>query len=183
MTDHSVTQLLHQWSSGDQQALERLTPVVYDELRQLAARIFYRESAGHTLQPTALVNEAFHHLVGMNVNVEDRGHFFALSARLMRRILVDYARTRNAQKRGGDAVRVTFNEERDAGTDSSTDVLALDMAISELNEFDSRKAEILELHYFAGLTYREVSEVMSLSESTVHKELRTAKAWLKRKLS
>ncbi len=183
MSDPSVTQLLHQWSSGDPGALDQLTPVVYDELRQLAARIFYRESAGHTLQPTALVNEAFHQLVGMNVSVQDRGHFFALSARLMRRILVDYARNRNAQKRGGDAVRVTFNEEQEAGSDASTDVLALDMAISELNGFDSRKAKILELHYFAGLTYSEVSEVMSLSESTVHKQLRLAKAWLKRKLS
>ena len=183
MADDDITQLLGRWRSGDDDALEQLAPLVHDQLKQLAARIFRNESAGHTLQPTALVNEVFQNLVGNSVDWQNRNHFFALSARLMRRILVDHARAKNAQKRGGDAVRVTFYEDRAIGaSELDADVLLLDSALKELKEFDKRKAEIVELHYFAGLTYAELADVMGIAESTVHQDLRTAKAWLHSRL-
>ena len=183
MTNQSITQLLHGWRAGDNEALEALTPLIYDQLKQLAARIFRSESAGHTLQPTALVNEAFQQLVSADVDWQNRNHFFALSARLMRRILVNYANSKNTAKRGGDAVRVTFHDARGSSPDENdADILALDTALEELAAFDPRKAEILELHYFAGLTYAELSDVMQLAESTVHQDLRTAKAWLHQRL-
>jgi RNA polymerase sigma factor (TIGR02999 family) len=183
MTDQSITQLLHEWRAGDDEALQALTPLVYDQLKQLAAGIFRGESAGHTLQPTALVNEAFQQLVSANVDWQNRNHFFALSARLMRRILVNHANSKNTAKRGGDAVRVTFHDARGSSPDENdADILALDGALEELAAFDARKAEILELHYFAGLTYTQLSDVMQLAESTVHQDLRTAKAWLHQRL-
>lgn len=179
MANDEISRLLPGLRSGDDRALQELTPLVYDQLKRLASGIFRGESAGHTLQPTALVNEVFENLIGANIEWHDRNHFFALSARIMRQILVNHANARNAAKRGGDALRVTFHEGR-AGTVDGPDVeiLALDKALQELKSFDSRKAEILELHYFAGLTYAELADVMSLSESTVHQDLRTAKAWL-----
>jgi len=184
MTDQSITQLLHGWRAGNDEALEALTPLVYDQLKQLASRIFRSESAGHTLQPTALVNEAFQQLVNADVDWQDRNHFFALSARLMRRILVNHAKSKNAAKRGGDAIRVTFHDARASSADENdADILALDTALEELAAFDARKAEILELHYFAGLTYNELANVMQIAESTVHQDLRTAKAWLHQHLS
>lgn len=183
MTNQSITQLLHGWRAGDDEALATLTPLVYDQLKQLAARIFRSESAGHTLQPTALVNEAFQQLVKVDVDWQDRNHFFALSARLMRRILVNHAKAKNTAKRGGDALRVTFHDARGSNPDENdADILALDAALEELAAFDNRKSEILELHYFAGLTYTELSGVMELAESTVHQDLRTAKAWLHQRL-
>lgn len=184
MTDQSITALLHGWRAGDDDALTALTPLVYDQLKQLAARIFRSESAGHTLQPTALVNEAFQQLVSVDVDWQSRSHFFALSARLMRRILVNHANSKKAAKRGGDAVRVTFHDARGSSPDDNdADILTLDTALKELAVFDARKAEILELHYFAGLTYAELSDVMQLAESTVHQDLRTAKAWLQQRLA
>lgn len=184
MTDQSITKLLHGWRAGDNEALEALTPLVYDQLKRLAAKAFRSESAGHTLQPTALVNEAFQQLVGADVDWQNRAHFFALSARLMRRILVNHANSKNAAKRGGDVVRVTFHDARGSTPDENdADILALDSALEELAAFDARKAEILELHYFTGLTYAELSDVMQLAESTVHQDLRTAKAWLRQRLT
>lgn len=184
MTEESITRLLHEWRDGDDQALELLTPLVYDQLKGLAARLFRGESAGHTLQPTALVHEAFQHLVGADVAWQDRAHFYALSARLMRRILINHANGKNAAKRGGSALKITLHD-ASASTDAETDsdVIALDMALKELGEFDQRKSEILELHYFGGLTYVELAALMQLSESTVHQDLRTAKAWLQGRLA
>jgi RNA polymerase sigma factor (TIGR02999 family) len=184
VTQSDITQLLQGWRAGDDGALEQLTPLVYDQLRDLAARIFRGESAGHTLQPTALVNEAMQRLMGADVDWQDRNHFFALSARLMRNILVNHAVAKKAAKRGGDALRVTLHD-GSATTDAQDDaeILELDRALKELAEFDARKAEILELHYFAGLTYAELAEVMRLAESTVHQDLRTAKAWLRNRMS
>ena len=184
VSDRSVTQLLQQWRQGDQGALEELTPVVYKQLHALATRIFRRESAGHTLQPTALVNEAMQQLIPADIDWQDRNHFFAISARMMRRILVNHANAKKAAKRGGDARRVTLHD-ADARQEDGNDieVLALDRALTELQAFDERKAEIVELHYFAGLSYVELAQVMGIAESTVHSDLRTAKAWLHSKIA
>jgi RNA polymerase sigma factor (TIGR02999 family) len=179
-----ITELLAQWGSGNQQALERLTPLVYAELKRLAEGMFRGESAGHTLQPTALVNEAFEALVRMDVSWQDRTHFFALSARLMRRILVNHANARRASKRGGSNLRVTLNEDVAPGIGApDDDILALDAALTELAQSDARRAEVVELHYFGGLTYPQIATALSLSPSTVHEDLRNAKAWLLERLS
>ena len=178
-----VTALLAEWRSGNPQALEQLTPLVYGELKRLAERMFRRESPGHTLQPTALVNEAFEALVRMDVSFQDRTHFFALSARLMRRILVNHANTRRAAKRGGQDARVTLNEEVTPpvlGPDE--EILALDAALSELAAKNTRRAEIVELHYFGGMTYPEIATALEISASTVHEDLRAAKTWLLERL-
>lgn len=181
--EEPITELLAKWRSGDDAALERLTPLVYGELKRLAERLFRGESAGHTLQPTALVNEAFEALVRMDVPWQDRTHFYALSARLMRRILVNHANARRASKRGGADLRVTLNEEvgpRTGGPDE--EILALDAALSELASVDLRRAEVVELHYFGGLTYPQIATALDLSASTVHEHLRSAKAWLFQRL-
>jgi len=179
-----VTALLAEWRSGNHQALERLTPLVYEELKRLAERMFRRESAGHTLQPTALVNEAFEALVNMDVSWQDRTHFFALSARLMRRILVNHANARHALKRGGHDARVTLTDECTppvGGPDA--DILALDAALTRLAAQDARCADVIELHYFGGLTYPEIASALGISPSTVHEDLRDAKAWLLHQLA
>lgn len=185
MADKEITQLLMNWRQGDDDALEELTPLVYDQLHALAARLFRGESAGHTLQPTALVNEAMQQLIGAEINWQDRNHFFALSARMMRRVLVNHAKSRKAVKRGGDALHVTLHEDQHASAKKvdEVEVLALDEALRELDSFDSRKATIVELHYFGGLTYVELADVMDIAESTVHQDLRTAKAWLRQRIS
>lgn len=178
-----VTALLAEWRSGNPQALEQLTPLVYGELKRLAERMFHRESPGHTLQPTALVNEAFEALVRMDVSFQDRTHFFALSARLMRRILVNHANARHAAKRGGHDARVTLKEEVTPvvrGPDE--EILALDAALSQLASENTRRAEIIELHYFGGMTYPEIATALDISPSTVHEDLRSAKAWLLQRL-
>jgi len=178
-----VTALLAEWRSGNPQALEQLTPLVYGELKRLAERMFHRESAGHTLQPTALVNEAFEALVRMDVSFQDRTHFFALSARLMRRILVNHANARRAAKRGGHDARVTLNDEvTPAVHGPDEEILALDAALSELAAENTRRAEIIELHYFGGMTYPEIAAALDISPSTVHEDLRGAKAWLLQRL-
>ncbi|WP_191621412.1 ECF-type sigma factor [Marinihelvus fidelis] len=183
MTDNDITGLLHQWSGGEERALEQLTPLVYEQLHQLACRHFRRESAGHTLQPTALVNEAYQMLVGVDIDWKDRNHFMALCSRMMRRVLVNHANTRNAAKRGGDAMHVTYIEELADGAPAlEADVLALDAALDELEAFDERKARALELHYFAGMTYAEMAEILGVAESTVHADLRISKAWLFKRL-
>ena len=186
MTTHDteITRLLQVWRNGDERALQELTPLVYEQLRQLANRIFRSESAGHTLQPTALVNELFQRLLGTDVDWQDRQHFFALSARMMRRILVNHALSKQTAKRGGQALRVTFHEGSvSTGDAQDADIVALDEALQSLQQMDARKAEALELHYFGGLTYAELADVMSISESTVHQDLRTAKAWLRNRLA
>jgi RNA polymerase sigma factor (TIGR02999 family) len=178
-----ITSLLADWRSGNQDALDRLTPLVYAELKRLAERMFRGESAGHTLQPTALVNEAFEVLVRMDVPWQDRTHFFALSARLMRRILVNHATARRAQKRGGGEVRVTLDEKVAPIAEGDDDILALDAALHELAGTSERRASVIELHYFGGLTYPEIATALGLSESTVHEDLRAAKTWLAEKLT
>lgn len=183
MHTDEITVLLRRWRDGDEEALAHLTPLVFDQLKQLAARIFRNERHGHTLQPTALVNELFERLIRSGVDWQDRTHFFALSARIMRRVLVNHAEARRAAKRGGDALRVTLQEESLGGGGEEADLVAMDEALTALGEFDSRKSEMLELHYFGGLTYTELAEVMQLSESTVHQELRTGRAWLRSRLA
>ena len=183
IADQPITRLLQQWNEGDENALDALTPLVYDELRRLARGMFASESAGHTLQPTALVNEAFSNLVRAELSINDRSHFFALCARMMRRILVNHAKARRAAKRGGGATHLSFDENIATGSEKGLDILALDDAIQELAEADERKAKLVELHYFGGLTYDELSAAMSLSTSQVHRDLRTAKAWLKVRLA
>jgi len=181
--EHPITDLLLRWRQGDDLALERLTPYVYDELRRIATALFNREPAGHTLQPTALVHEAFINLADANVTWEDRAHFFAMAARMMRRILLDHARARRAQKRGGGAPMVTFNDSVPGTAGPDVALLDLDRVIEELAAQDPRKAELVELRQFGGLTLEEIGEVTGLSVSTVQRELRFAKAWLTRRLA
>jgi len=178
-----ITQLLNRWVDGDEAALSSVTPLVYDELKKMARRIFSRESPSHTLQPTALVHEAYEKLIGVDAEWQNRAHFYALAARMMRRLLVNHANSRRAQKRGGDALQVTLHEELHAGKSPDEDVLELDMALAELGANDERKSSILELHYFGGLTHEQIAVAMDISESTVRRELRVAKIWLRKSLS
>ena len=178
-----VTQLLNQWAGGDEQAGEALTPLVYDELHKIAARLFRSERSGHTLQPTALVHEAYANLVGADISWQDRAHFYSLAARMMRRLLVNHANAKNAAKRGGGAVRVTLDESRTPAADDSAELLDLDEALTRLAELDERKAELIQLQYFGGLSFKEMEEVTGLSSSTLDRDLRFARAWLKDQLS
>ena len=178
----NITQLLNQWSGGDAQAGDSLAPLVYDELHRLAARIFRDERSSHTLQPTALLHEAYVRLLDVDVPWQNRAHFYALAARMMRRLLVNHANARSAQKRGGDAVRVTLDESRMPADDHDADVLELDAALNHLAAIDERKAELIQLQYFGGLTFDEMQEVTGLSSSTIDRDLRFARAWLKDRL-
>lgn len=163
--------------------LERLTEVLYPELRRLAQGAMRREGSSHTLQPTALVNEAFLRLSGGALAVESRAHFLALAARLMRRILIDHARGRARDKRGGDRFQVTLTEGAKVGDGPSLELVDLDRALDELATFDPRRAQLLELQFFGGLTYPEMAEALGVSEATVHRDLRLARAWLQRQLA
>lgn len=178
-----ITQLLNRWSNGDASARDAVAPLVYDELKNIARGLFRRENARHTLQPTALVHEAYEKLVGVDVAWQDRSHFYALAARMMRRLLVNHANGRAAQKRGGDALRVTLNDELTGNTEAEEDVLALDEALTLLAERDERQASVLELHYFGGLTQPEIGVVLDVSESTVRREFKLARIWLRKLLS
>ena len=180
--DESVTKLLGDWRSGSEDALVRLTPLVYNELRRLAGHYMRSERAGHTLQATAVVNEAFVKLVNMEVPWQDRAHFFAVAARLMRRILVDHAKAHRRLKRGGPITTLSLDEELYVSAEADADLVALDEALEALEKFDERKCRIVELHYFGGLTYSEMAETMGLSEATIHRDLRLAKAWLQNEL-
>jgi RNA polymerase sigma factor (TIGR02999 family) len=174
-----VTRLLSAWRSGDSRALERLTPLIYEELRNRARRYMRNERPGHTLQATAVVHEAFVKLVEMNVSWQDRAHFFAVAARQMRRILVDHAKARYRSKRGGTTATSSLDEfEMSPITSGEIDVLEIDDALERLAGHNARLAEILELHYFGGLTYQELSETLKISEATVDRDLRLAKAWI-----
>jgi RNA polymerase sigma-70 factor, ECF subfamily len=179
-----VTQLLRAWSAGNPDAQEQLLPLVYDELRRRAAGQLRRDRKGHTLQPTALVHEAYVRLLGQQrVDWQSRTHFFALASQMMRRVLVDHARARAAAKRPGQAVRVTLDGELASVDPRGCDLLMLDQALSELARLDQRQGNIVELCYFGGLTEDEVAGAMSISRSTVARELRSAKAWLYRRMT
>jgi RNA polymerase sigma factor (TIGR02999 family) len=179
-----VTRLLRAWSSGNPDAQEELLPLVYDELRRRAAGRLRRDRRGHTLQPTALVHEAYLRLVAQrDVDWQSRTHFFALASRMMRRILVDHARARAAAKRPDEALRVTFDGTLARIDPRGCDLLLLDQALSELAQLDQRQENIVELCYFGGLTEMEVAGALSVSRSTVARELRSAKAWLYRRMT
>jgi RNA polymerase sigma factor (TIGR02999 family) len=173
----NFTQLLTEWRSGHPQALERLTPLVYGELRRLARNFMRAERGGHTLQATAVVHEAFLRLIHANVALQDRAHFFALASRLMRRVLVDHAKTRSRVKRNA-GVRDERPEEAQLRTGASFDVIALDEALESLTQLEPRLAQVIELHYFGGLTYDQIAAAAGASTATVHRELRLARAWL-----
>lgn len=179
-----VTGLLIDWSNGDKGALERLMPLVYDELRKIARRHLSSEDTASTLQSTALVHEAYLRLVDQNrVQWQNRAHFFAVAARLIRRILIDHARRRHAGKRGGAATRLTLDEGLAAPGQSTIDLIALDDALSALAGLDSQQAQVVELRFFAGLTIAETAEALAISTATVQRDWITAKAWLFDRLS
>ena len=179
----AVTEWLVAWSGGDDAALQRLMPVVHAELRRLARREMRRERAGHTLQTTALVNEAYLRLVDMSgVSWNDRAHFFAMSARLMRRILVDHARSHLYQKRGGGAKVVSFDEGLTVTSGPRADLVALDDALRSLARFDERKSQVVELRFFGGLSVDETAAALDVSPSTVLRDWRLAKSWLLKQL-
>jgi RNA polymerase sigma factor (TIGR02999 family) len=176
-----VTKLLFDWRAGDAAALERLIPLVHAELRRIAHRFMRKERAGHSLQTSALVNEAYLRLIdAKNVDWQNRAHFFAISASLMRRILVDSARERQAHKRGGSAERVVLDEAMLAGQEKLTDLVAVDEALNALAEVDERKSKVVELRFFAGLDEAEIAEALQVSPETVRRDWRLAKAWLLR---
>lgn len=178
-----VTQLLSKWSQGDQSALNELTPLVYHELRRLAHRHMSSERPDHTLQTTALVNEAYLKLVDQTCpNWTNRAHFFAVAARVMRRILVNYALSYNAQKRGGGAAKVELDEMTLAAAAQSKEIVDLNEALERLNELEPRKAHVVELKYFGGLHEDEIAEVLKVSAVTVRREWKFAKAWLHHEL-
>jgi RNA polymerase sigma factor (TIGR02999 family) len=182
-TPRDITQLLIAWNDGDAQAFERLMPLVHDELHQLARRHMAGERPGHPLQTTALVNEAYLRLIDSSrVRWQNRAHFFAVSAQLMRRILVDVARARNKIKRGGEAVQVSWDEALAVTSQPSADLVALDEALKTLATFDERKSQIVELRFFGGLSVEETAEVLKVSPTTVMRDWGLAKAWLLREL-
>jgi RNA polymerase sigma-70 factor, ECF subfamily len=174
---HEVTLLLVAWANGSQQALDELTPLVYRELRQLAASYLRRERSDHTLQPTALVHEAYLRLVDQrNPNWQNRSHFFGVAARLMRQILVDHARRKQARKRGG--LKVSLEETVSFQPERSRELLALDSGLNQLEKIDPRKCKAVELRYFGGLSMNEIARVLDISPVTVRRDLRMAEAWL-----
>ena len=178
-----VTHLLQAWGRGDKEALNKLLPIVYEELHRLAASYMRKESPGHSLQTSALVNEAYIKLVDQkNVRWQNRAHFFGIAAQLMRRILVDHARSRARLKRGGGAQRLSLNESVIAATDSAEAFLSLDDALMRLAEIDAKKCRIVEMKIFCGLNTKEIAEVEKVSPSTIEREWRKAKAWLHREI-
>jgi len=179
-----VTQFLLDWSRGDPVALEKLMPLVYGELRAVASRYLGRERPGHTLQPTALVHEVYLKLVNQRAATwKNRAHFFAIAAQAMRRILVDHARSRDRDKRGGAATRLVLTDDIASLEPRDVDVLALDGALARLGSLDQDQAKVVELRFFGGLTVEETAEVLESSQATVKREWRSAKAWLYRELT
>ena len=178
-----ITRLLIDWRGGDEAALEQLIPLVHEELRRLARRHMAHERVGHTLQATALVNEAFVRLIDVRqVKWQDRTHFFAMSSRLMRRILVDFARSKGYQKRGGGAQKVSFDEALVVAAKPGHDLVALDDALDALAAFDARKAQVVEMRFFGGLSVEETADALNVSVETVMRDWKLAKAWLLREL-
>ena len=182
-SDPEITQLLIAWREGDGSALEKLVPVVYRELRRIAGNFMRRQDRGHTLQATALINEAYLRLIDSDqVNWQSRTHFFAVSAQLMRRVLVDAARQKNSQKRGGGHLRITLDDHIDIPLDNQTDLVALDEALSRLHGLSSRQSQVVELRYFGGLTESQIAETLKVSERTVRRDWNLARTWLYREL-
>jgi RNA polymerase sigma factor (TIGR02999 family) len=177
---HHVTELLIAWGDGDRAALDQLMPLVYEELRRLAHRYIKRERPNHTLQTSGLVNEAYLRLVDQSqLKLKNRAHFFGIAARLMRQILVDYARKRKYAKRGGDAQRIPFEEILIVSDERAADIVALDDALKELSEIDPRQSQIVELRFFGGLSIEEAAQVLDVSPGTVMRDWTLAKAWLR----
>jgi RNA polymerase sigma-70 factor (ECF subfamily) len=178
---HEVTRLLREWAKGSESALEALTPLVYAELRRLAESYLRRERPGHTLQPTAVVHEAYLRLVGQTPpNWENRSHFYGIAARIMRQILVDHARRRQAGKRAG--YKVSLDEVVSLHHERSADLVALDAALDELEKIDPRKCRAIELHYFGGLSMEEIAQALDISAVTVRRDMRAAETWLHREM-
>ena len=178
-----VMLLLHAWEQGDEEALKRLTVLVYEELHRLAKRFMARESRGHTLQTTALINETYVRLVDLkNVSWQNRAHFFAICAGMMRRILTDFARASHSQKRGGEAEHITFDEALFISPNLPGYLVALDEALNKLAEKDARKSQVVELRFFGGLTVEETAEILKISNETVHRDWTFAKGWLLREM-
>jgi RNA polymerase sigma factor (TIGR02999 family) len=179
-----ITQLLLDWGNGDKEALDKLMPFVYDELRRLARNYMGNQRPGHTLQTTALVNEAYLRLIDSSqVRWQNRTHFFAISAQLMRRVLVDFARAKKATKRGGNEQKVTFDEGLPVFSEKESDLIALDEALNELETMDKRQSQIVEMRYFGGMTEKEIGEALEISTRTVRRDWTVARAWLFSKLS
>ena len=181
---HEITKLLKDWSGGDSTALDRLIPLVYDELHRLAHQHMRRERAGHQLQTSALINEAYLRLVDQpELNLENRAHFFGVAARLMRQILVDEARKRDSAKRGGGGIQVSLTEVTNVPQEQAANVIALDDALKTLESIDGRQSEIIELRFFGGLSIEETAEVLSVSPGTVMRDWTFARAWLRNEMS
>lgn len=180
-TRHEVTRLLQRWMDGDEEALAEMTPLVYDELRVLARSHMRRERSDHVLQTTALVNEAYLALIGLQVDWRSRAHFFSVVSQMMRRVLVNMARRRDAAKRGGDVALFSFDDTLVA-SGPRLDIVALDLALQKLAEFDERKVKVIEMRCFGGMTIDEVSEVLEVSPATVERDLSFARTWLARHL-
>ncbi len=180
---NQVTRLLQAWRDGDQAAFDELIPLIYDELRRLARGYLRRERPGHTLQTSALINEAYLRLVDQQAVWRNRAHFYGVAAQLMRRILVDHARAQQMAKRGGERQRVTLDDVAEMPDAKATDLMALDEALIALAERDPRQGRIVELRYFGGLTIEETAEALGVSHATVEREWAMARAWLRRELS
>jgi RNA polymerase sigma factor (TIGR02999 family) len=178
-----VSQLLQQWGSGNKEALDQLMPLVYEQLRKLASNCLRAERPHHTLRATALVHEAYLRLVESDVSFQDRVHFYAVSARILRRILVDYARSQKRQKRGGEFEKIPLDDAVLVGPQADRGIIELDDAMKRLAAQDERKSDLIELLFFGGLTYDEAAEALKVSPATVHRELTLAKAWLHRELA
>ena len=179
-----ITQLLLAWGDGDKQALDKLMPFVYEELRRLARNYMRNQPSDHTLQTTALVNEAYLRLIDSSqVRWQNRTHFFAISAQLMRRILVDFARSKNAKKRGGEDQKITFDEALPVSVEKEFELIALDDALKELAKMNERQSQIVEMRYFGGLTEEEIAEALDISTRTVRRDWSVARAWLYRELN
>lgn len=179
LSSKEITQMLVEWSNGHQEVLEQLMPLVYDELRRLAAYYFYRERSDHTLQPTALVHEAYLRLVDQTkVRWQNRAHFFGIAAHLMRQILVNHALSHRAAKRGGTALRLTLDEAAGFSKEQGLDLVVLDEALTRLAALDPQQSRTVELRFFGGLTIEETAEVLRISPATVKREWTMAKAWL-----
>ena len=174
-----ITRMLRAWSGGDREAVDTLMPLVYDELHKVAAQYLRKQRPDHTLQPTALVHEAYLRLIGQNeIDWQNRAHFFGVAAQIMRRLLVDHARKFNAEKRGHDFQKLSLDENIDRAVERSSDLIALDEALKSLAEFDEQKARLVELRYFGGLSIEETADVLGVTPTTIKRHWRFAKAWL-----